>query len=234
MDLSIWRMPRSPFTKGVAEGLPFVVIMVPFGALFGVLATEAGLPLDQVMAFSVMVIAGAAQFTAVQLMTDGVPAAIVVLSALAVNLRMVMYSASIVPHLGAAPLWQRALISYLLVDQTYALAIQTYEERPAWSVADKVAYFTGVALPVFPAWVGATFAGAELGARVPESWQLDFAMPLAFMALVGPMLKTRAHVAAAFVSVVAALAFAWVPWNLGLIIAATLALLTGAEVERRA
>lgn len=233
MDLSIRRTPRAPFAKGVAEGLPFVLIMVPFGALFGVLATEAGLPLAQVMAFSAMVIAGAAQFTAVQLMSDGVPAAIVVLSALAVNLRMVMYSASIVPHLGAAPLWQRALISYLLVDQTYALAIQTYEDRPAWTVADKAAYFAGVALPVFPAWVGATLAGAVLGARVPESWQLDFAMPLAFMALVGPMLKTRAHVAAAFVSVVAALAFAWLPWNLGLIVAATLALLTGAEVERR-
>ncbi|CTQ31605.1 AzlC family ABC transporter permease [Jannaschia rubra] len=224
----------SPFGRGVAEGLPFVVIMVPFGALFGVLGVEAGLPLAQVMGFSVLVIAGASQFTAVQLMTDGVPAAIVVLSALAVNLRMVMYSASIVPHLGSAPLWQRALVSYMLVDQTYALAVQTYEGRPAWTVADKIAYFAGVSLPVFPSWVGATWMGAVLGARVPAGWQLDFALPLAFLALVGPMLKTRAHVIAALVSAVAALAFAWVPWNLGLIVAAVLAMLAGAEVERRA
>lgn len=227
------RKRRVPFARGVAEGLPFVVIMVPFGALFGVLATEAGLPIAQVMGFSVLVIAGASQFTAVQLMNDGVPAAIVVLSALAVNLRMVMYSAAMVPHIGAAPLWQRAIVSYLLVDQTYALAIQTFEAERVWSVGDRVAYFAGTALPVFPAWVGATWAGAALGAQVPEAWQLDFAMPLAFLALVGPMLKTRAHVAAAFVSVVGTLALWWVPWNLGLIAAAVLALATGAEVERR-
>lgn len=224
---------RPPFRRGVAEGLPFIVIMVPFGALFGVLAVEAGLPLSQVMAFSMLVIAGASQFTAIQLMVDGVPAAIVILSALAVNLRMVMYSASMVPHLGAAPLWQRAIISYLLVDQTYALAQTAYDAEPAWSLGDKVAYFAGVALPVFPAWVGATWVGAVLGAQVPDSWQLDFAMPLAFVALVAPMLKTRAHVAAAFVSVAGALMLTWVPWNLGLILAATLGMITGAEVARR-
>ncbi len=224
---------RNPFRRGVAEGLPFIVIMVPFGALFGVLATESGLPLAQVMGFSVMVIAGASQFTAVQLMADGVPAIIVVLSALAVNLRMVMYSAAMVPHLGPAPAWQRAIIAYLLVDQTYALSAQTFEEERAWSVADKVAYFAGTALPVFPAWVGATWIGAVLGAQVPASWQLDFALPLAFLALVGPLLRTRAHVAAAFVSIAGTLALWWVPWNLGLILAAVAALIVGAEVERR-
>ena len=226
-------MVRSPFRRGVAEGLPFLVIMVPFGALFGVLGVEAGLPIAQVMGFSVLVIAGASQFTAVQLMLDSVPAVIVVLSALAVNLRMAMYSAAMVPHIGSAPLWQRSLIAYFLVDQTYALSVSAYEDRVDWTVADKVAYFAGTALPVFPAWVGSTFVGAVLGARVPDEWALDFALPLAFLALVGPLLKTRAHVAAAFVSVVGALALVWVPWNLGLILAAILALMTGAEVERR-
>ena len=226
-------MVRSPLKRGVAEGLPFIVIMVPFGSLFGVLGVEAGLPIAQVMGFSVLVIAGASQFTAVQLMVDGVPAVIVVLSALAVNLRMVMYSASMAPHLGSAPMWQRALISYMLVDQTYALAQSAFDEEVAWTVPDKVAYFAGVALPVFPAWVGSTLVGAMVGAQVPDSWQLDFALPLAFVALVAPMLKSRAHMAAAFVSVCMALALWWVPWNLGLIVAAVAAMLVGAEVDRR-
>lgn len=223
----------SAFGRGVAEGLPFVIVMLPFGALFGVVGTEAGLPLAQVMGFSVLVIAGASQFAAVQLLEIGAPVAIAVVSALAVNLRMVMYSAALAPHLGRAPLWQRALVSYLLVDQTYALAQQAYETSPAWSVEDRVAYFGGVALPVFPAWVGATWAGAALGAQVPAGLPLDFALPLAFLALVGPMLRTRAHVAAAFVSVAGTLALAWVPWNLGLLVAAAAAMVIGAEVERR-
>lgn len=221
------------FRRGVAEGSPFVIVMVPFGALFGVVGTEAGLPLAQVMGFSVLVIAGASQFAAVQLLENGVPVAIAVLSALAVNLRMVMYSAAMVPHLGAAPLWQRALISYLLVDQTYALAVQRYEAERRWGMEERVAYFGGVALPVFPAWVGATWAGAALGAQVPATLPLDFALPLAFLALVGPMLRTRAHVAAAFVSVAGTLLLAWMPWNLGLLVAAAAAMAVGAEVERR-
>ncbi|GIT94771.1 branched-chain amino acid transporter AzlC [Jannaschia pagri] len=225
---------KSPFVRGTIQGLPFLIVIVPFGALFGVLGSEAGLSLAQVMAFSTLVIAGASQFTAVQLIVEHTPMAIVVLSALAVNLRMMMYSAPLAPHLGPAPVWQRCLIAYLLVDQVYALAQSAYEDAPHWDVRDKVAYLGGVAVPVFPGWVAGTWAGAALGAQFPESWSLDFALPLAFLALVGPMLKTRAHVAAAFVSVLGALLLAWVPWNLGLIIAAGLAMAVGAEVERRA
>ena len=227
-------MARASFRQGVAHGLPFIVIMVPFGALFGVVAVEAGLDLAQVLGFSALVIAGASQFVAVQLMSDGVPAAIVVLSALAVNLRMAMYSAALAPHLGPAPLWQRALIAYVMVDQVYALAQSAYDLHPVWSWRDKVGYIAGTALPVVPAWLGSTWAGASLGTRVPESWSLDFALPLCFLALVGPMLRTRAHVVAAFVSVAGALALAWVPWNLGLILAAAAAMAAGAEAERRA
>ncbi len=222
-----------PFRRGVLDCAPFVLIIVPFGALFGVLATEAGLPVSQVMAFSVVVIAGAAQFTAVQLMAEGAPAAVVIASALAVNLRMVMYSAAMVPHLGSAPLWQRAGLAYMLVDQSFALAQATYEAQPNLPVARKVAYFAGLIALLFPTWVGATWVGAVLGAQVPESWGLDFALPLTFLALVGPMLRSRAHMAAAFVAVVAALLLTWLPWNLGLICAGLLGMATGAEVERR-
>jgi predicted branched-subunit amino acid permease len=224
----------TPFRRGVLDGLPFVVLLVPFGALFGVLATEAGLPLAQVMGFTVLVIAGASQFVALQLMGEGVPAAIVVASALAVNLRMAMYSAAMVPHLGRAPLWQRAGIAYALVDMTYALAEATYARERTWGLREKVRYFAGASVPILPAWVGATAAGAVLGARVPEGWELDFAMPLAFLALVGPMLRTRAHGVAALVAVAGTLALAWVPWNLGLILGAGLGMAAGAEWERRA
>ena len=47
------------------------------------------------------------------------------------------------------------------------------------------------------------------------------------------MLRTPAHVAAALVSVIAALVFAFLPYNLGLLVAGILGMVTGAEVERR-
>jgi predicted branched-subunit amino acid permease len=226
-------MTATPFRRGVMQGLPFVLIIVPFGALFGLVASEAGLDLAQVMGFSSLVIAGASQFVALQLMVDGVPFAIVVLSALAVNLRMAMYSAALAPHLGPAPAWQRAVLAYMLVDQVYALAQSAYDDHGAWSVGDKVAYMFGTGLFIVPTWLGATWLGAVAGARVPESWSLDFAVPLAFLALVGPMLRTRAHRAAAFISATGTLLLFWVPWNLGLILAALAAMAVGAELERR-
>ncbi|MFW5654997.1 MAG: AzlC family ABC transporter permease [Roseicyclus sp.] len=224
---------RDAYLAGLRDALPFVIVVIPFGMLFGVVGSEAGLNLAQVMGFSVVVIAGASQFAALQLMTENAPAFIVIASALAVNLRMAMYSAALAPHLGPAPLWQRALIAYMNVDQTYALAVQRYEAAPAASVPAKVAFFFGTATPVVPLWVAATLLGALVGAAVPADWGLDFVVPVTFLALVAPALRTLAHLGAALASVTVMLLAAGLPWNLGLLVAGVSGMAVGAEIERR-
>jgi predicted branched-subunit amino acid permease len=223
--------PRSAFWRGFRAATPFIIVVGPFGLVFGVVGTEAGLTLGQTMGFSVLVIAGAAQLTAIQLLTENAPTLVVLATALAVNLRMAMYSASLAPHLGAAPFWQRGLIAYLNVDQTYAVAMSEYEKHPAMSVPEKVAYFFGTATPTVPFWYGMSLVGATLGARIPPEFALDFAVPITFLAVVGPMMRTLAHIAAALTSVVLALALAWVPSGLGLLLAAFAAMMVGARVE---
>ncbi len=232
-DLKPFPTPGAAFVQGLRAGAPFLIAIVPFGAVFGVVATEAGLNLAQTMAFSVLVIAGAAQLTAIQLMTDNAPTVIVLAAALAVNLRMAMYSASLAPHLGTAPLWKRGLVAYLMVDQAYALAFNRFENQPALPVAAKLAYYFGAVSTVAPAWYGATLAGALLGEVIPAELPITLMVPVTFLALVGPLLRTLAHVAAAFASVVAALAFGFLPYSLGVLVAAVLAMMVGAEVERR-
>jgi predicted branched-subunit amino acid permease len=108
------------FWQGFRDATPFILVIIPFGAVFGVVATEAGLNLAQVMGFSVLVIAGAAQFVAVQMMVENAPVLIVLAASLAVNLRMAMYSASLAPHLGKISWWKRGAVSYFMVDQAYA------------------------------------------------------------------------------------------------------------------
>ncbi len=223
--------PGQAFWAGLKIGAPFVLVVAPFGAVFGVVATEAGLDIVQTLVFSIAVIAGAAQLTAVELMVQDAPTFIVLLTALAVNLRMAMYSASLAPHLGAAPVWQRALMSYLMVDQAYAIGVQQFEQHPDMPVGAKVGYFFGAVILLCPTWYLATLAGALLGTAIPPSLPVGFAVPIAFLALIGPMLRTLAHMVAAFVSVVGALIFAFVPYNLGLMIAAILAMGAGALVE---
>lgn len=222
---------NSAYWKGFRDGIPFLLVVTPFALLFGVVATESGLNLLETMGFSIVVIAGASQFTALQLMNDNAPTLIVILSALAVNLRMAMYSASLTPYVGKAPLWKRAFIAYFMVDQAYAMSIVTYETRPEMSVADRVAYYFGVVTPIVPFWYLFTLIGAMVGQSIPPEMALDFAVPITFIAMIGPMLRTLPHIIAAAVSISLALGFAWVPYNLGLMIAALGAMIAGAQAE---
>ena len=224
---------RAAFWRGFRDALPFLVVIVPFGLLFGVVAAEAGWGLAETMAMTVMVIAGASQFTALQLLSEHAPLLIVIATALAVNLRMAMYSAAMAEHVGALPFWKRALVAYTLTDQTFGVAITRYTREPQRSRAWKAAYYFGVCVPVCLPWYAATWLGAVAGGAIPEGLALDFALPITFLALVAPSLRTLPHIAAAVVSVVVSLALAWLPYNLWLLIAASLAMATGAFVETR-
>lgn len=219
------------FWRGFRAGAPFVFVVAPFALLFGVLATEAGLNVLETMAFSIVVIAGAAQFTALQLMQENAPTIIVLASALAVNLRMAMYSAALTPYLGAASLWQRATLAYFILDQSYACCMIEYEARPKMSLADRLAFFAGTVLPVVFVWYLCTYIGAAIGAQIPDTWALDFALPITFLALLAPLLRTRAHLIAAFVAVVSSLVLAGLPYNLGLLVSALIAMMAGARAE---
>ena len=155
---------KSVYWRGFRDSVPFIIVVLPFALVFGVLATEAGLNLSQVMGFSVVVIAGAAQLTALQLMSENAPTVVILASALAVNLRMAMYSASLTPHIGGAPLWKRAVLAYFTIDQSYACAIVAYEKNPQWQLKEKVSYFLGTASAICPPWYVSTAFGAWLGA----------------------------------------------------------------------
>lgn len=222
---------KSAYRQGIIDAAPFILVIIPFATLFGVLATEAGLNVFETMAFSIVVIAGAAQFTALQLMQENVPTVIVLISALAVNLRMAMYSASLTPYIGAAPLWQRALCAYLTVDQSYVVGVSKFERAPDMTVPERVGYFLGAVTPIVPLWYGFTLVGALIGTQVPDSWALDFAIPITFLAMIAPMFRTAAHVVAALVAMVVALLAAGVPYSLGLIIAGIAGMMAGAQTE---
>ncbi|WP_410218322.1 AzlC family ABC transporter permease [Paracoccus sp. (in: a-proteobacteria)] len=232
-DRALTRSPREAFWHGIGQSLPFLVVIVPFAVLFGVVATEAGLDIAQIMGMSIMVLAGASQFTAVQLLSDNAPTIIVILSGLAVNLRMAMYSASLLPWLRGASSRQKLWVSYTLIDQSYALSIQHYERNPRLPLDLRLAFFAGTAVVLCLPWMGATLLGATVGQAIPEEIALDFAMPITFLAMIAPMLRTVAHLAACFVAITMALVLAGLSSGLGLLIAAPLGMATGALVEAR-
>lgn len=222
---------KSAYWTGVRDGAPFILVAAPFAVLFGVIATEAGLNLFEVMSFSFVVIAGAAQFTALELMIKEAPTVVVLISALAVNLRVAMYSAALTPYLGKAPLWQRALISYMLVDQSYALSHAKFEDKPRMTVPMRTAYFFGTCTLVITAWFIFSFLGAALGTQLPAGIPIDFALPIAFLSMIAPMIRSLPHLVAAIVAIIVSLICIPIPYSLGLIIAGLAGMAAGSQVE---
>lgn len=224
---------NSAFWRGMRDAMPYLLVVCPFALLFGVVATETGLSVAQTMGFTVLVIAGAAQFTAVQLLSENASVWIILAASLGINLRMAMYSATLTAHIGAAPLWQRALVAYLNVDQSFATASLTYERDPEMPLAHKVAYFLGTMVHIAPLWYLFTFVGAVAGQAIPPEFALDFALPITFLALVAPAVRSLPHLAAAVVAVVVSLIAAPLPSGTDILLAGVLGMMAGAEVERR-
>lgn len=222
---------RRAFWRGYRDCAPFMLIVIPYSMLFGAVARDAGLDILQTMSMAVLVIAGASQFTALALLQEQAPVFVALFTALAVNMRMAMYSAALTPHLGHAPLGQRALMSYLMVDQAFAVALRTYEDHPQMPQGEKVAYYFGCMMMICPVWYGFTLVGALIGDAIPPSLSLDFAVPVCFTALLAPLLRSAPHVIAAFASCIAAVSFAWLPWSLGIVVAALIAMAVGAQAE---
>jgi 4-azaleucine resistance transporter AzlC len=170
--------------------------IVPFGIITGVAMVASGIPPLVAMLMSLLVFAGASMVASAQLLASSTPVLLVVLTTLIINLRFMMYSASLRLHFARAPLVQRLAIAYLTADNVYGLLLGRFSEHPG--DPGKVEYFFGAGLVVWAAWQAAVLAGILIGAGVPADWRLEFAAPLAFIAMSIPLLRDRAMVAAAF------------------------------------
>ena len=222
---------RQSYAKGFMTGLPLIIAYIPFALVFGVVAVDAGLAVYEAIAMSAAVVAGAAQFAALGLLSDGAPVPIAILAGIAVNLRMVMYSAAIAEHWRGATFWQRAAAAYVLHDQSYGMSISRYEEGKEPTLSHKFGWYFGVLTPTTSTWFICTTIGGVLGAQIPAEWSLDFAVPIAFISIAAPMLKRLPHVAAAGVGVIASLALSWLPLGFGVLAGGVLGMLAGVLTE---
>ncbi len=208
---------RREFFGGVRAQLPLLLGVAPFGMAYGAYAAKAGIPAGLAQAMSAIIFGGASQFVAVRLITESVPDAIVVLSVLLVNARHMLYSASLAPHVDHLNKRWRWLLAYLLTDEAYATTITRY--RRADASPHKHWFFFGSGLALWTAWQLTTGIGVFVGTAVPDSWSLDFALPLTFLAILVPALKDRPAMAAALLAaMVAVVGFRW-PYGTGLLTA---------------
>src|SRR6056297_2201078 len=113
-------MDRSAFRQGVRDVTPLLLGIIPFGFIAGIATVNAGLGLPEAVGLSAIVFAGGAQLAALHLIVRDAPLAIVVVTAVVINLRMLMYSASLAPYVHEISRRTKAAVAYLLTDQAYA------------------------------------------------------------------------------------------------------------------
>ncbi len=225
------RAPRSEFLAGVRAEAPILLGVAPFGMIYGALAIAAGLPHNAAQAMSTIVFAGSAQFIATQLIATGTPPVVILLTTLVVNLRHMLYSASVAPYLQRLSLRHKALLAYLLTDEAYVVAITRFQDRDA--DAGKHWYLLGAGLALWGTWQLSTAAGIFLGSQVPPTWSLDFTLPLTFIALLIPTVSDRPALAAAFAAGAVAVIGAGWPYKTGLLAAALTGIAVGMWAEAR-
>lgn len=223
---------RADLLAGAVAAAPLLVGIVPFGLVTGVAGVNAGIPPGQVVAMSVVVFAGAAQLATIDLVGRTAPVAVVVLTAVVINLRMSMYSASIAPYFRRFSTPTRWLGAYVLTDQAYALSLAEYG-RTTPAERDRWWFYLGVAASLWLTWQVATVAGVVLGSSIPAGLSLEFAVPLTFMALLFPVLDDRATEVAAVVAGGVGVAATVLPFDLGLVAASLVGILAGVLVEVR-
>lgn len=227
--------PAGEFLAGLRDELPILVGVFPFGFIYGVIAIGAGLSPLTAQAMSAIVFAGSAQMLMAQLYGVGTPGVVIALAAAIVNLRHLLYSASLAPYLRKLSAPWKWLLAYLLTDEAYAVTIIRYHKSQVAPSPDYRHFFLlGSGLALWSTWQLSTAAGILLGTQVPASWSLEFTLTLTFIGLVVPALTDRAGVAAALTAGVAALLAFALPLKLGLVIGALAGILAGLIVERRA
>jgi 4-azaleucine resistance transporter AzlC len=180
-------------------GLPLAAAGLLLGISFGVIAKPVmGTTAPIVM--SAIVFAGAAQFAAVSVLSDGGTALAAIVAGILLNARFIPMGIAIAPSVRARPL-VRALVGQSMVDASWALANRG-EGR------FDVDLLVGATLVQYPAWVG----GAAIGVFASESigdpgrFGLDAIFPAFFAGLLANELRSGRGAAAALIGAAVALA----------------------------
>ena len=222
---------RYEFLTGARDSVPLLLGAAPFGLIYGTLAVASGLSAAAAMAMSLIVFAGSAQFIAVGLVAVGTPVLIIIATTFIVNLRHMLYSATLLPYLKHLPQRWRIPLAFWLTDETFAVTVHRFRKEDASPY--KHWYQLGSSIAMYVNWQIWCLLGLILGGRIPDaaSWGLDVAMPIAFIGMTIPFVKNTPMVVCVFTAGACGLLTVGLPYKLGIVISALAGVLAGLVTE---
>lgn len=225
-------MDRAELLEGLRDAAPAVPPLVTGGMIFGVTAVQTGFTPLSATLLSLFAFAGTAQLAALELLEDGAVVHVVLGTVFLINLRYVVFSASLAPKISHLSRTWRVVVAYPLSDINYALAEVRFtdddidEGHRGW-------YLVGTSVPLVAGLTVGTLTGALLGRVIGEGLHLDFAVTLVFVSLLASQIEERATAVGAAAGVVVATAGAGLPANLGLLAAVVLGTALGVLAARQ-
>ena len=222
--------PRAAWTAGATSVTPFLFGTIPFGLVTGIATKAAGLSLEASVAMTLMVFAGTAQISALPLISAGAPVLVIILTAFIVNLRFMIYSATVAPYFKHLPMRWKFLIGYFVTDTGFAMFMRKVADRPA--MEHRHWFFLGGGMMIGLVWSVSAVVGIVAGARVPAAWQLEFAATVGILAILAAVIRNKAELAAAIIGGSVALAAMHLPMKLGLVLGALAGIAGGVLTQR--
>ncbi len=223
---------RAAFVEGVRDITPMVLGVVPFGMAIGATAGTLHVDAGAAVASAPLILAGAAQLTTLQMLDAGVAPVVIVLSALMINARLLLYSTSIAPWFQQEPLRRRLVLAVPVIDQMHFTCVPRFE-RGDLDRSGRLAYYAGAAIWLVTAWLTGQTVAMLVGAQVPDAIGLRVAAPLALVGLLAKSMAGRRAIVGALAACVVAVAGAGIPFHSAVLVAALVGIAAGTFAGRR-
>jgi 4-azaleucine resistance transporter AzlC len=228
--------PRSraqEFALGLRDTLPLMMGSIAFGVIFGTLATSNGLSTWETMAMSLFVFSGSAQFIAILLLGTGSGLGVIWFATLVLNLRHLLYAATLVDHVRHLSQAWRFPLAAFLTDETFAVMERRY--RILGGGPNAHWYYIGSCVGMYVNWQFWTAVGITVGKQFPDiqNWGLEFAMVVSFIGIVMPLLISAPYWAATITAGLVAVRANPLPCQVGWLLAAVAGIGVGLLLDIR-
>ena len=227
----LWNDPawRAEFDRGAREMLPAFPGIMAWALVTGVAMVKSGLSVKLALLMSLLAYAGSAQLASLPLIAASAPAWVIALTALATNMRFVIYGAAMRRWLSHYSARRLSLLGYLSGDFSFVMFMNRlakegpFEHRDAW--------LFGVTSMNWLIWQVGSIAGIVGGAFIPSRWGLQFAGTLALLPLVMPSVRSWAGAAGALAAGSVSLAASAWPYKSGLLAGVVVGIIVATVVD---
>ena len=207
---------QAAFWEGARAVVPALLGIAAWGVTTGIAMVKVGMEWLPAFWMTFAVYSGTSQLAVLPLMAAGVGVATLLLTALIANLRFVVYSATLAPHLRRLPMPHRLLIGFVTIDGALAALMLRQQQGP---LVQRVAFLWGCNVAIWLVWTSASVLGIVMAEHLPHGSELAYLGVLALFGIALPLLAGRPAWAAALAGAAVSLATLDWPHRVGTVVA---------------